>query len=253
MRRIALISIAALSLAACSNDSTSPRTVDLNLAEAGAFGTAMTLAGGYDAGMYNDRLVNGLPDDIKLTDEQRAKIRALVQAFESATRADREALGAILREARQAAEAGKSRAEIEAILKKGADLRKRLGDAEAKLKSDIGAVLTPEQRAWVADHSPRACRADKFPPLSDAQKAQIQALEAGFRESNKADLDLVKATFEEARAAATAGKSREEVQKILEKAAPAVARLTTARIALRVKITAVLTPEQKASGCFPLG
>ena len=142
MRRIALISIAALALAACSNDSTSPRTVDLNLAEAGAFGTAMTLAGGYDAGMYNDRLINGLPDDIKLTDEQRAKIRTLIQAFEASTRADREALGAILREDRQAVEAKKSPAEIEAILRKGADLRKRLSDAEAKLKNDIGAVLT---------------------------------------------------------------------------------------------------------------
>jgi Spy/CpxP family protein refolding chaperone len=176
-----------------------------------------------------------------------------VEAFVQTTRADREALGAILREARQAAQAGKSRTEIEAILAKGADIRRRLSAAEAKLKADIDAVLTPEQRAWIAAHSPRTCRADRFPPLTDAQKAQIRALEMTFQQNNKADLDLVRATFEEAHAAIQAGKSREEVAQIIAKAAPAIIRLETARQALRQQILAVLTPEQKASGCLPLG
>jgi Spy/CpxP family protein refolding chaperone len=252
MRRTALIAAAVLSLAACS-DATSPSGPDLTLLEAGAYGTALTSLGGYDADLYQNRLANALPDELKLTAEQQAKIKALVEAFVQATRADREALGAILREARQAAQAGKSRTEIEAILAKGADIRRRLSAAEAKLKADIDAVLTAEQRAWIAAHSPRTCRADRFPPLTDAQKAQIRALEMTFQQNNKADLDLVRATFEEAHAAIQAGKSREEVAQIIAKAAPAIIRLETARQGLRQQILAVLTPEQKASGCLPLG
>ena len=252
MRRTVLIAIAALSVA-CSGDSTSPGTTDLSLLEAGAFGTALTSTGGYDAGIYQDRLINALPDEIKLTDEQRAKIRALVEAFQQATKADREALGAILREAQQAIAAGKTRSEVGAILAKGNDIRRRLAAAEAKLKADIDAVLTPEQRAWILAHSPKACRADRFPPLTDAQKAQIRALEAAFQQQNSADLALVKSVIEEAHAAVRAGKSREEVAQILQKAAAAVQRLEAARRVLRDNILAVLTPEQKASGCLPLG
>ena len=218
MRRIALITIAALSLAACSSDTTSPANSDLAITDAGAFGTALTLAGGYDADTYQNRLVNALPDELKLTDEQKTKIRALVEAFQQSTKADREALNAILREARQAVEAKKTRAEVEAILSKGADIRKRLAAAEAELKSDIDGVLTAEQKAWIESHTPRGCRADKFPPLTDAQKAQIKALETAFQENNKADLAAVKAVFDEAQAAIKAGKTREEVAKILEQA-----------------------------------
>jgi Spy/CpxP family protein refolding chaperone len=252
MRGTALIAAAVLTLAACS-DATSPSRPDLTLLEAGAYGTALTSMGGYDADIYQNRLANALPGSLALTAEQREKIRALVEAFVQSTRADREALGAIIREAHQAAQAGKTRAEVEAILKKGADIRRRLAAAEAKLKTDIDAVLTPEQRAWLIAHSPRACRADRFPPLTDAQKAQIHALESAFQQNNRADLEFVRSVFEEARAASQAGKSTAEVANILVKAAPAIARLEAARQTLRQQILAVLTPEQKASGCLPLG
>jgi Spy/CpxP family protein refolding chaperone len=252
MRRIALLA-AVLSLAACSGDTTSPGAPDVTLLEAGAFGTALTSMGGYDAEVYQDRLFNALPDELKLTSEQQAKIKALVETFRQSTGADREALVAILREARQAIEAHKTRAEVEAILAKGADIRRRLAAAEAKLKSDIDAVLTAEQRAWIAAHSPRACRADRFPALTDAQKAQIRSLETAFRQNNQADIELVRATFEEARAAFEAGKSQEQIALILAKATPAIIRLEAARKALREQILGVLTPEQKASGCLPLG
>jgi Spy/CpxP family protein refolding chaperone len=252
MRRTLLIAVAALSLA-CSGESTSPGTTDLSLFEAGAFGTALTSAGGYDAGIYQDRLINALPDELKLTDAQKAQIRALVEAFQQATRADREALLVILHEAKRAIAAGKSRAEVGAILAKGDDIRRRLAAAEAKLKSDIDAVLTPEQRAWIEAHSPKACRANMFPPLTDAQKAQIRALEVAFQQQNSADLALVKSVLEEAQAAMRAGKSREEIAAILKKGAEAIQRLEAARKTLREQILAVLTPEQKASGCLPLG
>lgn len=253
MRRLALVSLAALSIAACSGDSTAPDSLDVTLLDAGAFGTALTTTGGYDAGVYNDRLVNALPDSIKLTDEQRAKIKALTEAFLAATKSDREALNAILREAKQAVEAKKPRSEVEAILAKGLAIRLRLAAAEAKLKADIDAVLTAEQREWIRTHQPASCKADRFPPLTDAQKAAIHALEVAFQTDNKADLDAVKAVLEEAAAAKAAGKSREEVAAILAKAKDPMARLDAARKALREKIAAILTPEQKASGCLPLG
>jgi len=253
MRRFAWFAAAALALTACSSDTTSPDSADLTLLEAGAFGTALTTTGGYDAGVYQDRLINALPDELKLTDEQKAQIKSLVEAYQQATRSDREALGAILRDARRAIEAKKSRSEVQAILARGAPIAARLGAAEAKLKSDIDAVLTPEQRAWIAAHSPRGCRPDQFPPLTDAQKAQIHSLEVAFQTQNKTDLDAVRAVLEEAAAAIKAGKSRDEVAAILEKARAPMQRLESARKELREKILAVLTPEQKASGCLPLG
>ena len=252
MRRLALFAAAAFTLAACSNETTSPGS-DLATIGSGSYGGALTLAGGYDADIYQNRLINALPDSLRLTSEQSAKIKALIEAFQQATKADREALGAILREAKQAMEQKKPRSEVEAILAKGTELRKRLAEAEAKLKSDIDAVLTAEQRAWLAAHAPKTCRPDQFPPLTDAQKAQIRSFEAAFRENNKVDLEAVKAIFEEAQAAIQAGKTREEVAKILEKAIAPMTRLEFARKQLRDQILSVLTPEQKASGCFPLG
>ncbi len=251
MRKIALIMVAALSLAACSQDATAPtNSSDLDV-QAGAFGTALTAAGGYEAAIYESRLNNGLPDDLKLTTEQKEKIKALVKAFEDATRADREALKAILHEATGGRKP--NREEAKKIFDKTADIRARLAAAEAKLKADIDAVLTAEQRAWIASHSPKRCDASKFIPLTDTQKAQIRALETAFEQSNKADLDAVKAAYEEAKEAVKAGKSRAEVAKIMERVQPAIVRLALGRVQLREQITAVLTPEQKASGCLPLG
>ena len=214
MRRIALVTLAALSLSACSKDTTAPDTLSLGIDAAGT-GTALTLAGGYDAGTYQNRLANALPDSLKLSSDQQAAIRALIGAFETATRADRDALQRILRRAREA-----GRGSVAGILAEGVPIIARLQAAESKLKSDIDAILTAEQRAWLASHSPKNCRPDRFPALTDAQKAQIAALEKAFQES-KAGLD---------------GPS-----------------LDAARKALREAIIGVLTAEQKASGCLPLG
>jgi Spy/CpxP family protein refolding chaperone len=254
MRRIALTIMAVGALAACSNETTAPADVSqISDFSIGAFGSALTATGGYDAELYRLRLLNGLPDDLKLTAEQQAKIKALVDAFEAATKADREGLNGILREALQAIKAHKSRAEVKAILDKGAAIRARLSDAEATLRSQIEAVLTPEQKAWLASHKPQRCDPSKFPPLTDAQKAQMKALETAFQTGNQADIDLVRAAFDKVKAAVAAGKSRDEIFAIINAVKPAIERLELARKALRAQLEAVLTPEQKASGCIPLG
>jgi Spy/CpxP family protein refolding chaperone len=254
MRRIALTVIASLAIAACSNDTTSPAADDalINSFLIGS-STALTSAGGYDGDLYQQRLINGLPDELKLTPEQQAKIKALVDAFQASTKADHDALNAILREARDAIAAHKSRDEVKAILDKGIAIRNRLSAAEAALRAAIEAVLTPEQKAWLDGHRAARCDPSKFPPLTDAQKAQMRALEQAFQTANKADLDAVKAIIEQARAAAAAGKSKAEVEAIMATAHPAMARLDAARQALKAALEAVLTPEQKAWGCFPVG
>lgn len=251
MRRLLLSCIAAVSLAACSSETTAPAD-DLAI-DASLFGTALTQAGGYDARLYQARLFNALPDEIALSDEQEGKIRSFVEEFIAATKSDREALGDILKQARDAARAGKSRAEVHAILEQGATLRRRLHDAEKELVANIGSVLTAEQKAWLSAHRPERCDASRFPPLTDAQKAQIQALENSFRENNKADLDAMRAVMNEAREAIRAGRSREEIATIIARGATIARRLAEARRDLREDILAMLTPEQRASRCLPLG
>ena len=252
MRRVILSCLAAVSIAACSNETTAPDVADLAL-DAGLFGTELTQNGVYDARQYQDRLFNALPDEIALSDAQKTQIRGFVDEFLAATKSDREALQAILEQARDAMQAGKSREEVGAILRQGAPIRDRMQAAEKELMADIKSVLTAEQKAWIESHRPPRCDPSKFPALSDAQKAQIEALEKAFREDNKADLDAMRSLMEEVRAAVQAGKSREEVAAILARGAATARRLAEARKELRDDIAAVLTPEQRASRCLPLG
>ncbi len=247
MRWTAFVMIAALGLAACSTETTAPTVSDLTI-DAGAFGTALTVTGGYEPELYQTRLTNGLPDSIKLSSDQQAKIKALIDAFNTSTKADHDSLSVLLRKAHDAAKTRGNSDALSKILADGAAISARLAAAEAKLKADIDAVLTPEQLAWLASHEPKNCKPGKFAPLSDAQKAQIKALEAAFQTNNKADLDAVKAALDSAK-----GKTKAERDAILAPVAPAMARLEAARKALKEAITAVLTADQKASGCFPLG
>lgn len=249
MRRIAFITLAAAAVVACSTEtSTAPNTSALTI-DAGAFGSALTLAGGYEPDLYQDRLTNALPDSLKLTSEQQTKIKALIDAYNAATKADHDALAALLGKAR---DLGKSRTtgadSLAKLLARGAEITARLAAAQAKLKSDIDAVLTPGQLAWLTAHEPQKCKPGSFPPLSDAQKAQIKALEQAFQTNNKADLDAVKAALDSAK-----GKTPAERDAILSTVRAAQARLEAARKALKEAITGVLTADQKASGCVPLG
>jgi hypothetical protein len=49
------------------------------------------------------------------------------------------------------------------------------------------------------------------------------------------------------------GQSTADIQKILDAIKPAIDRLVTNRKTLKDQLQAVLTAEQKASGCLPLG
>lgn len=254
MRRIVLVSLVAAALVACSSDTTAPSSTDLIADfEAASSATQFTVVGGYDEDLYHLRLGNAFPDELELTPEQEEKISALVKAFKEANKADKEALKAIIREAKKAKKDGKSDADIKAILDKGAPIAARLAAAAAKLKTDIDAILTTEQRAWLASHEPKNCKKNLFPPLTDDQKSKIRGFEAAFKDSNKADVRAVNAALKEIKQAANSGKSAADIQKIIDGIKPAIDRLADGRKKLKEQIESVLTAEQKASGCLPLG
>lgn len=257
MRRIALVFAAAM-LVGCSNESTSPAdssaSTDLiTQFTNSALGDAFTSAGGYDADLFELRLLHALPDSIRLSADQEAKIKALVDAYDAATKADRDALNAVLKQARDAVRAHKSPADVKTILDTGAPIVARLATAATNLKTAIDAVLTADQLAWLAAHAPKNCKRGSFPPLTDAQKIQMKAYETAFEAANKADLDAVRKAMDDVKAAIRAGKTAADVQAILDAVKPAIDRLATARKTLHDQLESVLTPEQKASGCIPLG
>ncbi len=82
--------------------------------------------------------------------------------------------------------------------------------------------------------------------LSAEQRAQIEALHAAFEKANAADLAALKAIEGEVRAAIKAGQSREDVAKILAKAAPIHGRLMAAHAKLAADIWKVYTPAQQS-------
>ena len=82
--------------------------------------------------------------------------------------------------------------------------------------------------------------------LTDAQKAQIQALRDAFATAHAADLAALDAIQKQVRDAFKAGKSRDEMKAILDTAKPILERLKPAFDALATAIGNVLTPAQKA-------
>ena len=94
------------------------------------------------------------PDDLKLTDAQKTAIQAARNAFQTANAADLAALEAIHQEARAAMQAGKTRAEVRAIIEKAKPILGRLKGGFDALHAAIEAVLTPAQKAWIAAHKP---------------------------------------------------------------------------------------------------
>ena len=95
-----------------------------------------------------------LPDNLKLTDAQKAQIEAAVTAFKTANAADIAAMKAAHQAARDAKKAGKTKEEVKAILATARPAAERLRAASAALRTAIQAVLTAEQRAWLEANKP---------------------------------------------------------------------------------------------------
>jgi Spy/CpxP family protein refolding chaperone len=246
-----LMAVLTLSLAAatvaCDSEPMAPLNDDVAVLLGDVAGLAFGSmdAGDGAAGPGIMERLSKLPPEIALTDAQASTIAAMIETFVAATAADRQALAAILQEAAQARQSGKTLEEVRAILAGGAPIRVRLHTAQLTLHRSIMGVLTPAQRTWLmSGPPPRPCA------LTDAQRTEISALRAAFEESNASDIALLRSVHQRAQAAREAGASREAVIAILAEGREAVERLRAARMALHAAVQAVLTPAQQAAGCF---
>jgi Spy/CpxP family protein refolding chaperone len=107
----------------------------------------------------------GPPDSLKLTDAQKAAIKALHDAYAVAHKTQFDQLKAIREEARTAIQAGETREKVRAILEKGRPIMESMrADFEA-LRAAVAAILTPEQKAWAAEHRRQGGGPMGGPPL----------------------------------------------------------------------------------------
>ncbi len=253
MRRSAILLVLAGTLAACGHELTapgSPRPQGVNLEAATGVNGAAPFGGRRFAGAPMVGLLRRLPANLALTDQQKQSIKGYVQTFAQTTKADRQALAALMKQARQARQSGQTADQVKAILQQGAPNRQHVQAAAAELKQQIQGVLTSDQKAWLAANAPAPCNRSTAPKLTDDQKAQIKALVTAFRTANQADLDAVRAAMQQAREARKNGQSKEQVKAILDGDKANRDRLRTARQQLASQIQGVLTADQKASGCY---
>jgi len=157
--------LATLALAACENASTDPSTATLEddyaIAMFGEAGSALEGTMGPQAGRPFDGRSGHplLPPDLALSEEQKAEIQALREAFRTEHIEALEALKAVFMEARAARQAGATRLEVREILIQGREIAQGLRPAVIELWQAIWDVLTEEQQAWLIEHRPR-----RFPP-----------------------------------------------------------------------------------------
>lgn len=148
--RIAALLAAAAFASACDNAATGPneaREAALLQFDAQATIDSATLV---PRGPAFDN--EGPPDALKLTDAQKAAIKALHDAFYAAHKTQFDQLRAIHDAARAAIKDRKTREEVRAILEKGRPIMESMkADFEA-LRAAVAAILTDEQKAWAAEH-----------------------------------------------------------------------------------------------------
>lgn len=160
MFRRALVPVVAASLifAACREsptDSSSLAADDYALVMFGEIGASLEgTLGEQMAGRPFDGRSNRptLPDSLKLTDEQKAAMHALREAFRLEHADELAALRAIFEEAREARRNGATREEVRAILAEARPIVEALRPDVRALHEALRAILTDAQRAWLDAH-----------------------------------------------------------------------------------------------------
>lgn len=164
LRRIIAPAVLALTvgLAACES-STSPATQapeedyalvmfgEAGSALEGTMGPAPTRGTPYDGRTFRPR---PFPDSIALSEEQKAQIAALREAFRTEHADELAALKAIFEEAKAARDAGATREEVRAILAEGRPIAIALRVDLVDLHYAIWQVYTPLQKLWIMAHRP---------------------------------------------------------------------------------------------------
>lgn len=251
MRRtfLAAVAIGLVGLAACSTETVAPD--DLALMD----GDAIDLVPDYvvsSAAEIDGAGIGGarLPDELKLTADQKAAIAALHEAFMQENADEVAALRALERRIRELRRSGASREEIRPLLAEAREIVAGLAEEFAALQEAIWAIYTPEQRAWIESHKPKVCDRNGPPQLTAEQVAKIRALREAFQESIADEIAAIKAANQEARAAHQAGASAEEIRAILATVKDEMEAVRQAEQRLMNAILDVLTPEQRAQWCI---
>lgn len=171
------VAASVLAVAACENGPTTPEGLQASFDEVdpivvtfaatqglpgGPFGASggspfmagMPFAGGPSRAMGGRGPGAPLPDELKLTDEQKTSIQALVTAFRDANADDIAAMRTAHQAARDARKAGQTREEVKAILEGAKPAAERVHAAAAALRTAIQGILTAEQSAWLEAHKP---------------------------------------------------------------------------------------------------
>lgn len=244
-----LVAAGLLGLAACSSDPAAPGDTGLldadvvDLVPDYAISSAAEIDG---AGIGAARL----PDELKLTPDQKAEIAALHEDFIQDHADEVAALRDLERQLRDLRRAGGSRDEARALLAQAHAILEKLADDFAELQEAIWSVYTPEQRAWIEAHRPRVCGPDGPPRLTEEQIAEIRTLRQAFHAAVADDIAFIRQVHQEARAAHQAGATAEEIRAILATAHDALERVRAAERQLHQDIQDVLTPEQRARWCL---
>jgi Spy/CpxP family protein refolding chaperone len=238
-----------MGLAACSSETVAPNELllldadETDLVPDYAISSAAVVDG---AGIGGARL----PDDLRLTAEQKAAIAELHEAFMQASADEVAELRDIEQQVRQLRRSGGSREEILALLADAKVIRDKLADDFVALQEAIWAIYTPEQRAWIEANKPRVCDRNGPPRLTEAQIAQIRSLMQAFQEAIADEMATIKAAHQEARAAKAAGATAEEIRAILATVQDELEAVRQAERRLEQAILEVLTPDQRLRWCW---
>ena len=192
---------------------------------------------------------------LDLTDAQREQVRQLTQQHRQ-TRALVERAKAGREAQRQAVEAIPfSEEQIRAAMQALAEAQAELAVQQARLQSDIYALLTPEQQQRLQKmreeregraKGRRAGLALRALDLTDAQREQVRQLTQQHREQTRALVERAKAGREAQRQAVEAIPfSEEQIRAAMQALAEAQAELAVQQARLQSDIYALLTPEQQ--------
>jgi len=165
MRRIAIAGLVLIAAVACSK-STAPVQADVSQLQLDAVNPTnltFTATNGFPTEPFHvavgpttsnvEAARAAFPDSLKLTTSQLSAIAALRTTFETANKADLLALNAIHEQATAAKKAGKSAADIIALLNLAKPILTRLTARLDALRTAIEALLTPAQKAWIVAHA----------------------------------------------------------------------------------------------------
>ena len=93
-----------------------------------------------------------LPEELKLTPEQHAAIKALRDAFRDVNKERLDALKVVFQRARTARDGGATQEQVRAILAEARPLLDAIRPLLRQLHQDIFAVYTPAQKTWIMSH-----------------------------------------------------------------------------------------------------